>query len=49
MQVTFNDDARIAQLTEHVIGNDEVTGLIPVPGSIENKSFFSVILRSEAT
>ena len=29
--------AHVAQLVEHILGKDEVTGSIPVVGSIENK------------
>ena len=40
--------ADVAQLVEHVIGNDEVTGSIPVVGSIgvwgyDTKSLFILI------
>ena len=37
-------EADIAQLVEHVIGNDEVRGSIPRVGSrIKNEKFFNII------
>ena len=42
------DSADVAQLVEHVIGNDEVTGSIPVVGSrIEEVSILPIFSRAE--
>ena len=32
----FEEKAHVAQLVEHVLGKDEVTGSIPVMGSTDN-------------
>jgi hypothetical protein len=40
--------AHVAQLVEHVLGKDEVTGSIPVVGSRSNRANFAVTRRSTA-
>jgi hypothetical protein len=33
LRITHNEFAHVAQLAEHILGKDEVTGSIPVMGS----------------